>query len=1192
MDIPSAAFEDEFEDDSSRGGSSHYSGYSEETSRKSIRTTGDTSSSDNISQEGKNAVVGSKLLVLLILAVAAAGVGYATFRSTAAQEQTVFETQFHDYSYELTTIVHQETKAIFLSLENFVSTVTSYSLDEGAQWPFVTVPHFEVRGTTANELSGATILAMSPIVPLLQREAWEDYATANQEWIQEGLEIHPDWHEYATDVEGYELKNITYPIWRYAVDGQMVPDLGKGPYLPVWQMATAPHDPAIVNYNLLDHPVFARVFSGMQQTDLPVLSEVTDLEFFYGGAVEDDANHPHSFILYPIHQTFSEVVEHNLIELLGGNTTADNNTATTPEELTQEDNPIVAAATAVLAWDKYFSYIMPEDAIGLVIVVKDTCGDEFTYQVDGPTATFLGNGDLHDPNYNYLEQTSPFVPFIQWNFTAETHEHCEYHMYIYPSETLHDKYLTSKPAMYTAVVVLVFVLTTMVFVMYDFFVQLRNRKVVAKAKRSNAIVSALFPKNVRDRIMKEAEEQVEAELAANKKGRSRFAAPKTQLKSFLSDGQKEKDDQQQQGVTAFGGKPIADLFPSATVMFADISGFTAWSSVREPTQVFQLLETLYNAFDEIAGRRRVFKVETIGDCYVAVAGLPEPRKDHAVVMARFARDCIGRMNDLTKLLEVSLGPDTGDLAIRVGMHSGPVTAGVLRGEKARFQLFGDTVNTASRMESNGIRNKIHISGETADHLKAAGKMHWLVPREEKIVAKGKGEMQTYWLEVKMQSSGSATSKSTESSDHEMENMDASQKCMAIKENLSRENAPVIRQKLSPKAHRLVKWNVEIISRLLKQVVSRRNELTKLQKRRAPSMDFRVETSREDGTTVIDEVKEIIELPEFDAKAARDQQDPQTIQLDPKVESQLLDYISLIASMYREVPFHNFEHASHVTMSVTKLLSRIIAPDDVVAGEEDNDEKMDKNLHDHTYGITSDPLTQLATIFSALIHDVDHTGVPNAQLVKEGVEIADIYKGKSVAEQNSIDIAWELLMDPSFEELRHTIYGTAEEKKRFRQLLVNVVLATDIVDKELKELRNNRWDKAFKGDDSGKPTALMSREEVNRKATIVLEHIIQASDISHTMQHWHVYRKWNERFFDENMKAYKEGRMEKDPSEFWYKGEIGFFDFYIIPLAKKLKECGVFGVSSDEYLNYATQNRREWELRGEEVLAEMMQKYQQ
>lgn len=136
-----------------------------------------------------------------------------------------------------------------------------------------------------------------------------------------------------------------------------------------------------------------------------------------------------------------------------------------------------------------------------------------------------------------------------------------------------------------------------------------------------------------------------------------------------------------------------------------ISGFTAWSSVREPAQVFVLLETIYQSFDKIAKQRKVFKVETVGDCYVAVCGLPEPRKDHAVVMALFARDCMKKMKELVRELEVTLGPDTADLANRFGLHSGPCTAGVLRGERARFQLFGDTVNTAARMESTGLRNR-------------------------------------------------------------------------------------------------------------------------------------------------------------------------------------------------------------------------------------------------------------------------------------------------------------------------------------------------------------------------------------------------------------------------------------------------------------------------------------------------------
>jgi class 3 adenylate cyclase len=115
-------------------------------------------------------------------------------------------------------------------------------------------------------------------------------------------------------------------------------------------------------------------------------------------------------------------------------------------------------------------------------------------------------------------------------------------------------------------------------------------------------------------------------------------------------------------------------------------GFTAWASEREPTQVFVLLESIYGAFDSVAHKRRIFKVETIGDCYVACAGLPVARDDHAVAAARFAADCLRKFQELTKKLEGELGPGTSNLGLRVGLHSGSVTAGVLRGDKARFQV--------------------------------------------------------------------------------------------------------------------------------------------------------------------------------------------------------------------------------------------------------------------------------------------------------------------------------------------------------------------------------------------------------------------------------------------------------------------------------------------------------------------------
>jgi len=549
-------------------------------------------------------------------------------------------------------------------------------------------------------------------------------------------------------------------------------------------------------------------------------------------------------------------------------------------------------------------------------------------------------------------------------------------------------------------------------------------------------------------------------------------------------------------------------------------------------------------------------------------------------MARFARDVLQTMNDLTKKMEVTLGPDTGDLSLRIGLHSGQVTAGVLRGEKSRFQLFGDAMNTTARIESNGQRNRIHISQETADLLCASGKNHWVQAREDKIVAKGKGELQTFWLTVKKQSGGSTTERSDDNSEVDED---------AETEQVVHAPTPTVPvTPMADKLGRLVDWNTDVMARLLKQVIARRQASES--QGRGLDKSLQLEASQQLNGTVLDEMVDIIRLPEFDAKAASKQKDPDSINLGEEVVSQLHDYVTVVSTLYRDNPFHNFEHASHVTMSVVKLLGRIVAPDalDELHMQKDGSKAglIESTLHDHTYGITSDPLTQLACVFAALIHDVDHTGVPNAQLVKEQVHIAEVYKNKSVAEQNSVDVAWELLMDPGYQELCDAIFPSKLEKMRFRQLVVNSVMATDIVDKELKNRRNARWEKAFQ---EGTLTE-SAKDTTDRKATIVIEHLIQASDVAHTMQHWHIYRKWNERLFHEMYKAYKTGRADTDPAEFWYQGEIGFFDFYIIPLAKKLKDCGVFGVSSDEYLNYATKNRKEWESRGFDVVANMVEKY--
>lgn len=148
--------------------------------------------------------------------------------------------------------------------------------------------------------------------------------------------------------------------------------------------------------------------------------------------------------------------------------------------------------------------------------------------------------------------------------------------------------------------------------------------------------------------------------------------------------------------------------------------------------------------------------------------------------------------------------------------------------------------------------------------------------------------------------------------------------------------------------------------------------------------------------------------------------------------------------------------------------------------------------------------------------------------------------------------------------------------------MHIVFPSTRFDKDLLSLRNTRWNKAFSCQDES---------ALDLKATIVIEHIIQAADVAHTMQHWHVYQKWNEKLFAEMCAAYDAGRgPEKNPASTWYEGELWFFDNYVIPLAKKLDDCGVFGVSSDECLNYAVQNRTEWASKGQEVVQQFSKKY--
>lgn len=189
-----------------------------------------------------------------------------------------------------------------------------------------------------------------------------------------------------------------------------------------------------------------------------------------------------------------------------------------------------------------------------------------------------------------------------------------------------------------------------------------------------------------------------------------------------------------------GEQTIADQFPEVSVLFADLVGFTNLSSSVSAEELVVMLNDVFSRFDTLADEHGLEKIKTIGDAYMVVAGLPEPRADHAQALATMALDMLDAIDDFNASHGTSLG-------IRIGINTGPVVAGVIGKRKFIYDLWGDAVNVASRMESSGLPGRVQISDSTQVCL--AGQL----PLEDRgtITVKGKGEMRTWLLALRLRS---------------------------------------------------------------------------------------------------------------------------------------------------------------------------------------------------------------------------------------------------------------------------------------------------------------------------------------------------------------------------------------------------------------------------------------------------------
>jgi hypothetical protein len=267
---------------------------------------------------------------------------------------------------------------------------------------------------------------------------------------------------------------------------------------------------------------------------------------------------------------------------------------------------IIGAVSMALNWNIILYQPVPSNTDFLDIIIENTCGQVLTYSVNSEELSlqFRGEGDLHERQYDHMEYATTYEEYdyaaniissgsgvsVDFNETGESGS-CRYRFRVYPTAALERRIRSSRESfVYATGVILIFLFTSVVFVMYDAQVRRRQAKVMASAKRTNDIVVSLYPSNVRSRLFRNmydqptgAERRGSNQSTGSRPGQDRRRSSNGTGRT--SDGSSGRHSWTGRQEYVYGTAPIADLFPSATVFFLDIAGFTAWSSEREPTQV-------------------------------------------------------------------------------------------------------------------------------------------------------------------------------------------------------------------------------------------------------------------------------------------------------------------------------------------------------------------------------------------------------------------------------------------------------------------------------------------------------------------------------------------------------------------------------------------------------------------------------
>ena len=514
------------------------------------------------------------------------------------------------------------------ALFSLSSAITSHALTMNATWPFVTIPNSASEFGPYLSLADAAALAVFPIVPRHLRAEWEAYSVANQDWIDNDLQVlYPSTDDLTVETaeDSSAAGNATTTASFASQSSTISPyiknyvgvDTSPGIWTPWWQYHPVIPNRFFVNFNRLAWKGFpeqlAVVMDGKATlsqtiTFVPGLDLQSTKDFTFtnellqaGGRGRYDAGEPLSYISYPIFDHFGENKE------------------------------VAGVLVATVYWKSYFQGILADDVEGIICVVTNSDGQSFRYKLNGRNADFLGmDDDVGKENtfrtqYESLRLRAEYSTGLNqvgigqdsgedsavYTGVPVDDEFIVYTLEVYPSQVLEDDYLTNRPIYFSLAIGAVFILCAAIFIIYNQVVDRRQNVVMTTATKSAAVVDSIFPSNVRDRLMEEAPGAKETRQktaggaasllpSALGKGGSSLHSASLVSNADMSDNTKSLPPiaDHFEGTNSMMHQNVFFILPEishilvlplitigTTVLFADLKGFTKWCDTREPVHV-------------------------------------------------------------------------------------------------------------------------------------------------------------------------------------------------------------------------------------------------------------------------------------------------------------------------------------------------------------------------------------------------------------------------------------------------------------------------------------------------------------------------------------------------------------------------------------------------------------------------------